>query len=159
MKKAELQMQETMLVIFIVTIIIGIALFTFYQIQLKSIEKSKVELEQSRNLILLETLPNSIELSYSNLGNEQNSIDTLKLLNSNSLNYGFKDISIKQVYPEINGEIICNKQSYPNCNKYVVYSKKLSKYNSLEVISVPVSLYFPYTDEYKSAVLEVKSYS
>ncbi|MEK6932346.1 MAG: hypothetical protein AABW56_00965 [Nanoarchaeota archaeon] len=158
MKKAELQMQETILVIFIVTIIIGIGIFTFYQLQLKSIDNSRIELEQNRDLILLATLKNSPKFSYTYLGNEENAIDTLKLLNSKLANKGFKEITIKQVYPDAQNAL-CNKQNYPNCNNYVVYSKKPSKITSTYIISTPVSLYFPYTNEYKAGVIEAKSYS
>ena len=158
MKKAELQMQETILVIFIVTIIIGLALFTFYQLQSKSLEKSKLELERNKNLILLSTLPNSVELSYSYLGNEENSLDTLKLLNNKLNNLGFKEITIKQTYPDIENRL-CNINNYPNCNSYVVYNNQPRKIENIEILTVPISLYFPYTDEYKSGLLEIKSYS
>lgn len=158
MKKAELQMQETIIVIFIVTIIIGISLFTFYQLQLKSIEKFRFELEQNRNLILLSTLPNSPELSYSYLGNEENAVDTLKLISNELRDKGFREITIKQVYPQANN-VICSKQNYPECNQYLIYNNKPRKIVNTQIISMPVSLYFPYDDEYKSGILEVKSYS
>ena len=158
MKKAELQMQETILVIFIVTVIIGISIFTFYQLQLKSIDNSRIELEQNRDLILLATLKNSPEFSYTYLGNEESALDTIKLLNSKLVNKGFKDITIKQVYPD-SQNFLCTKQNYPKCNSYVVYSKKPSKITSTYIISTPVSLYFPYTNEYKAGVIEIKSYS
>ena len=151
-------MQETIIVIFIVTIIIGIALFTFYQLQLKSIEKFRFELEQNRNLILLSTLPNSVELGYSYLGSEENSIDTLKLISNELKDKGFKEVMVKQVYPETQN-VICNKQNYPDCNQYLIYSRKPNKIVNTQIISMPVSLYFPYDDEYKAGILEVKSYS
>ena len=158
MKKAELQMQETILVLFIVTIIIGLALFTFYQFQLKSIESSRYELEQNKNLVLLSTLPNSVQLSYSYLGDEKNAIDTLKLLKAKFNDLGFKDITVKQVYPSSENKK-CNIESYPECSSYQVYSKRMttSKYNTL-IYSTPISLYFPYTNEYKAGVLEIKYY-
>jgi len=158
MKKAELQMQETILVIFIVTIIIGIALVTFYQLQVKSIEKSKFELERNRDLILLSTLQNNPQLSYSYLGNEENALDTLKLLNANLINLGFKEITIKQVYPN-KPNLICTKSNYPNCNTYLVYSRKPSRMKTTLITSVPISLYFPYSDEYAPGIIELKSYS
>jgi len=151
-------MQETILVIFIVTIIIGIAIFTFYQLQLRSIDNLKIELEQNRNLILLSTLSNSVELSYTILGNEENALDTIKLLNPSLEDLGFKEITIKQVYPE-SQNFLCTKSNYPYCNKYVVYNKKPSKIKNTQVISLPASIYFPYTNEYKLALLEVRSYS
>ena len=158
MKKAELQMQETILVIFIVTIIIGMGLYTFYQFQIKSIEDYRSELEQNRNLILLSTLQNSPELSYSYLGDEKNALDTIKLLDNNLNELGLKEITVKLIYPE-DEDKLCGKNNYPKCNKYVVYENKPIKVNSVEIISIPISLYYPYSDEYKAGVLELKSYS
>ena len=50
MKKAQLQMQETILVIFIITIIIALGLFAFYKYNLNSIEKFKLELDVPKYL-------------------------------------------------------------------------------------------------------------
>ena len=158
MKKAELQMQESILAIFIVTIIIGLALFTFYQLQLRSINNYKLELEQNRDLILISTLVNKPELSYSYLGSEENALDTIKLLDNNLVNLGFKEITIKQVYPNQNN-IQCTKQNYPDCNSYLIYNKKPSKVTNTQIISLPISLYFPYTQEYHAGIIELKSYS
>ncbi len=151
-------MQETIIVIFIVTIIVGIAIFTFYQLQLRSIDNLKLELEQNRNLILLSTLSNSVELSHTSLGNEENALDTIKLLNPSLENLGFKEITVRQVYPS-SQNVLCTKSNYPECNKYVVYNKKPSKIKNTQVISLPISIYFPYSNEYKLGILEVRSYS
>ena len=158
MKKAELQMQETILVIFIITIIIGLALFTFYQFQLKLIEKLRFELEDNKMLTLLSTLQNSPELSYSYLGNEENAMDTIKLINAKLINQGFKEITVKQIYPTSENKT-CNIKSYPDCNLYLLYSNKPSKIKNTKILSLPVSLYFPHKNEYKAALLEVKTYS
>ncbi len=151
-------MQESIIVIFIVTIIIGIALFVFYQLQINSIENTKTELEQNRDILLLSTLKNNPILSYTYLGTEENALDTIKLLNNNLVNLGNKEIIIKQVYPDVK-DITCTKQNYPDCNKYVVYSKKPVKITNTQIISTPVLLYFPYTDEYYPGTLEIRSYS
>ena len=92
------------------------------------------------------------------MGNEENALDTIKLLNPSLENLGFKEIIVKQVYPP-SQEVLCTKSNYPNCNKYVVYNKKPSKIKNTQVISLPVSIYFPYSNDYKLASLEVRSYS
>ncbi|MEK6835862.1 MAG: hypothetical protein AABX55_02460, partial [Nanoarchaeota archaeon] len=154
MKKSQVQIQESILVILIITIIIGLALFVFYRFNLASLEKTKLEYEQNQVFTLLATLPNSPELSYTEFSNPQNSLDTLKLLNAKLTNQGFKEIIIKQIYPETSN-VICSKENYPDCNSYVIYNNKGNKKNS-QILSIPVSLYFPRTQEFKSGLLEIK---
>ena len=155
MKKAELQMQETILVIFIITIIIALALFVFYRYTLNSGDNSKLEYEQLKVYTLLATLPNHPQLQHSYLGNPENAFDSLKLLNANLDNLGEKEITIKQIYPE-SKNIACTTKTYPDCNSYLIYSKKFAKSKNTVIIDTPISLYFPLTNEYKAAVLEIK---
>jgi hypothetical protein len=157
MKTAEIQMHETILVIFIITIIIGIGLFVFYQYNSKMLEQTKLEYEQTKAYNLLAILPNDPRLQYSELGNPENSLDTLKLLNANLGDLGEKEITIKQLYPRIDNSS-CTTKTYPNCNSYLIYSKKLSKSKNINIISTPVSLYFPFTKEFKPGLLEIKWY-
>src|SRR3989344_3983513 len=114
MKKAEIQIQETIIVIFIITIIIGLGIFLFYRYTLSSLEKTKLEYEEDQVYSLLATLPNSAELTYTKLNNPQNAIDTSKLFNVKLANLGFKEINIKQVYPK-EDNVTCTKSNYPRC--------------------------------------------
>jgi len=156
MKKAEIQIQETIIVIFIITIIIGLGIFLFYRYTLSSLEKTKLEYEEDQVYSLLATLPNSAELTYTKLNNPQNAIDTSKLFNVKLANLGFKEINIKQVYPK-EDNVTCNKNNYPKCNSYLIYSNKGNKESS-QILTTPISLYFPRTNEYKAGLLEIKWY-
>lgn len=157
MKKAEIQMQETILVIFIITIIIALGLFVFQRYNLNSLEQTKLEYEQIKTYNLLSILQNNPQLQYTNLGNPENSLDTLKLLNLKLENLGEKEIIVKQIYPNAQN-ITCTTKTYPDCNSYLIYSKKTSKTKNVNIITLPVSLYFPLTNEYKAALLEIKWY-
>ncbi|MEK6907201.1 MAG: hypothetical protein AABW45_01620, partial [Nanoarchaeota archaeon] len=116
-----------------------------------------LEYEQEKVYSLLATLPNNAELQYSTLGNSENAFDTSRLLNTNLKNLGEKEITIKQIYPKQNN-IQCTNKNYPECNIYKIYSKIPSKIKNVNIISTPVSLYFPLTEEYKAAILEIKWY-
>ena len=157
MGKAEIQMQETILVIFIVTIVIVLGLFVFYRYNLNAVEQDKLEYEQIKVYNLLATLPNHPQLQYSTLGNSENAFDTLRLLNGNLDDLGEKEITIKQIYPK-QDEVKCTTKTYPDCNQYLLYSKKFSKSKNVNIITTPVSLYFPLTKEYKPGLLEIKWY-
>ena len=156
MKKAMLQLQESILVTLVIVIIIGLGLFVFYKFTINSLDKSKYELEQNRVFTLISTIQNNPLVSYSNLGDEQNALDTSKLINANLTNLGFKEITVKQVYPLNN--VSCNKNNYPDCGSYVVYNKKLKTLKNVEIISTPISIYFPLTNEYKAGLIEIKWY-
>jgi len=154
MKKGEIQMQETILVLFIFFIILVMGLIFFYRYNLSSIENYKVELIENEQYLLLSTLPNY--LGYSYLGNNENAIDTSKLLNLN-LSLGFKKITIEVVYPEVN-DIECNYNSYPGCKQFIVYDKAPINIRNNIIKSIPVSLYYPLEDKYRSGLLIVEAY-
>lgn len=156
MKKGEIQIQETILVIFIITLIISLGIFIFYNYNLNVVENERLEYEQVKIYNLLSIIPNMPEFQYSYLGNPENAIDTSKLLNLN-LNMGNKEITIKQIYPKQNQEILCTNNNYPSCNFYNIYSKKLLSKN-INILRVPVSLYYPLTKEYRAGLLEIKWY-
>jgi hypothetical protein len=119
------------------------------------LEKERLGYEQLQVYTLLSTMQNHALMQYSYLGNSENSIDTTKLLNLNLKNLGEKEITIKQVYPQAENKK-CLPNNYPNCNSYLIYSKHNKK--NLNIISTPVSLYFPLTKEYKMGILEIKWY-
>ncbi|AJF62623.1 MAG: hypothetical protein QT11_C0001G0480 [archaeon GW2011_AR20] len=156
MKKAEIQMQETILVIFIVTVIIALGLFVFFKYNQNVLEQTKLEYEQIKVYSLLATLPNHPILQYSSFGNSENALDTSKLLNVKLNDLGEKEIIVKQIYP-LTQDAQCTPSNYPACNSYLIYSKRISNKN-VNIISTPVSLYFPLTKEFKPGLLEIKWY-
>ena len=156
MKKGEIQMQETILVIFIITVIIALGLFVFYRYNLSSLENERLNYEQEKVYALLSNLQNNPQLQYSYLGNNENAVDTLKLLNINLEDLGEKEIAIKQIYPKTEDKL-CTSKNYPDCSSYVIY-KKISSKKSVNIITTPVSLYFPLTNEYKAGLIEIKWY-
>ena len=95
-------------------------------------------------------------MGYSYLGDEKNSIDTLKLLNVNLNNLGFRTVTVRQIYP-IEQDNICNRDNHPNCNTYQLFNTPKILSNEV-IISTPVSLYFPLTEQYTAGILEIKWY-
>ncbi|MBI2107076.1 hypothetical protein HYT57_03760 [Candidatus Woesearchaeota archaeon] len=154
MKKG--QFHESLIVILIFTIIFGIALFGIYRYNLSSIQDIQIELEESKSLALLSQLPVSPYLQYSELSDEKEMIDTLKLLNLKLDNLGFRTIEIKQVYPNV-GNLECNEENYPNCSTYIIYNVVKNSQDK-KITSIPVSLYFPLTKESKIGNLVITTY-
>lgn len=154
MKKAQLGIQESVLAIFIFLIILIISLSFFYKYQSNSIKTDQFDYEKTKFYQLLSIIPNIPELKCSSLLREDECIDSIKLLNFDKKNiFGFKDIKI---YTEENATIECNSNNYPNCNLFNLYSRQ--KKGSIIITKTPTSLYYPLTDEYKFAILEIKWY-
>jgi len=152
MKKAELQIQESILAIFIFFVILGISLIFFYQYQNSSIKSDMLRYEQTRYYELLANIPNMPELRCSSLTDEQDCIDTLKLVYFNPKEHDFGEKSIKISLLNQSKTALCSQSNYPDCNIYLVYNKA----NSGLIITSPVSLYYPLTNEYKPGLLEIK---
>lgn len=154
-KKGVVQLQESILVTFFIMIIIVLGLVVFYKFSLNSVNSYEDEYREQQLLSNLITIPN--DLGYTYLGDSKNAVDTSKLFNDD-LDYGFKKIIVKQVYPVVTDEIICNLQNYPNCNIFTIYNRQNIRVENILVESRPVSLYFPLTSEYKAGKLIIEYY-
>ncbi len=142
--------------ILIFTVIFGIVLFGIYRYNINSIQDIQNDLEESKSVSLLSQLPMSPYLQYSELSDEKEMVDTLKLLNLELENLGFRTIEVKQTYPKVN-DLNCSKETYPNCDTYGIYSKVKASQDK-KIISIPVSLYFPLTQETKIGNLVITTY-
>ena len=157
-KKGDVQINETIIVLIVFSIILFIAIGIFYKYNIQSTKDLEMEFQENRILNLLSTLPNSPELVYTKLGNEDNSIDTSKLINLKLDKLGFMEIRIKVVYSwSENNNGLCDNNNYPNCNEFLIYSNKGNKRN-YNVLTTPVSLYYPLLKEHRAGKMEIKWY-
>lgn len=78
MKKGQLQLQESMFVVFIFFIILAIGLIVFYQFEARNIEKIQENYEEDKFYYLLSYLPSMPELQYSRFGFYEECIDWKK---------------------------------------------------------------------------------
>lgn len=148
MKRGQLRIQETGLVIFIIVIIMIIGFFMFFRFQFDSIDSLNEEYEQFKYEELISYLPSMSELRYSRLGKDEESIDLYKArafseidkVNYRSI-FGFKKIVLI-----VDGENL------------VLYDFKLAKYTDLRKISSPISVYNPNDGRFYVGLLEVYRY-
>ena len=155
MKKGELQIQETVLVLFIFFIILSMVLVVVYRYTNSSIENAREDMVENEMFSLLMVLPN--QFSYTYLGSDENAVDTSRLFNLDLSYLGYKKIVIEQVYP-VGTNVLCTPINYPNCNEFVIYNKQSGGLKSTIIRDVPVSLYYPLTDEYRAGMLMVETY-
>ena len=168
-KKGELQIQETILAVFIFIILIVFGLIFFYRVQNASIAEDFNNFKLEKLTVDFITLGDLPEFSCSKAGIKESCIDAGKLIVfSRMLNnqkykdyyfekFGYKNITIYQVYPNTNNNKCVT--SISDCGVFEVYNKKPTNIDSKLVRNTPVSLYYPDTDEYKVGVMIVEAYN
>jgi len=152
-KRGNLQLTESVLVMFFVLVIIAIGLVVFYRFQLNSLHDYENEYREKQIMSMLMTLPN--ELGYTFMGKSENAIDTSRLFSFGN-DYGFKTIILEEVYPKSSEAVDCTRENYPNCNRFIVYDKTSQRFENKLVESRPVSLYYPLEDRFKAGKLIIE---
>ena len=163
-KKGQLQIQETIIAVFIFIVLIMFGLVFFYKVQSSSIANEFKDFQMEKNSIDFITLGELAEFSCSKAGIKESCIDVPKLLIFSSFSkeyfekFGYKNITIYQVYPKTNS-VKCTTSNLDNCGLWEVYFKKPSKVTSKIVRDAPISLYFPDKDEYALGIMVVEAYN
>ncbi len=144
MKKGQVQIQETTLVIFIFTVIVGLGLIGFYKFSINNIEDLDMKYQENKFKQLVDVIPNLSELKLSQLGVESEPcVDLIKAQIFKEMqeeyDFGFKKIQIVGSTPVI------------------IYEKKKDS-DSLRKYSSPICTYDPYTKRFEVAKLEVDWY-
>ena len=156
LKKAQIQIGETVAVLLVFFILMVIA-FIFYAKVIKSnINVQADELLQLRSVGISQRimfLP-EIQCSKDVVEEISNCIDMLKLesardiMKQNSIYYydllQFSEVNVSQIYPD-----------GPTWN---IYSRKIEKFKDKFVTNVPISLYDPTTRVYRFGVLTIDTY-
>ena len=153
-KKAQIQIGETIAVLFVFFILIIIGFIFYVKVIKGNIELEKEELSQLRSVGIAQRimfLP-EIQCSEDNIIID-NCIDILKLdsaqslMKENEIYYydllEFSDVSILQIYP--------------NEAKWDLYSRKTEDFKSKFVTNVPISLYDPTTRRHGFGVLTIET--
>lgn len=173
-KKGQLQIQETIIVVFILVILVILGLLFFYRVQNKSIGDDFNRYELNRLNVEFMSLGDLPEFSCSKAGVTERCVDTAKLVAFMNLGktdlkqyyferFGYKNITIYQIYPEKNSGKCSLGQT--DCGIWEVYVNKPDKLYSTRVLTTPVSLYIPCKnnncdlDDYKIGIMVVEAYN
>jgi len=171
MKKGQIEINETLMVLFVIVVIIIIGMFVYFRFSLANVEKLGSELSEEESTILLASASALQEIRCS----EDECVDTSKFipfmdhLKKDNEYYnkllGYKKIVFEQVYPDVQSQGECNlelysQEDYPeNCRYWVLYDNKPQKTGQKITISTFVSLYFPEINEHRIGRLEVTTYA
>lgn len=168
--KGSVELNETILVLFIISIILVLIIFVYYKYTISSIESSSSSLSEQEALVQLSFLTKYPELRCEN----DNCIDMLKAISFKQVyqqnkdyylrTFGKKRITIEQIYPKPKSEDECtpqkfNQVDYPNnCKFLVIYEEIPSTYTSKQATSIPISIFYPELKEYRLGRLNIEVY-
>lgn len=162
--KAQLQMAESIIIVFTISIILILGIFVFYKYQLATLQEKGTGNNDQKITVLLATLTKHPALACNN----EACIDTTKLLifKQHQQNYqqllGNSIVTVTQIYPETNNNKECtpplyNQLVYPNnCNHWVIYNKT-TNVQEKNIISTPIALYYPEIKEYRLGQLTIEA--
>lgn len=161
-KKATIQMGETIAVLIIFVIILSFALYLYFQYSYRSIESKGMEFQETEYSTLLYSLTDSPELACT----KGNCIDMTKIIALKQSNYQLKDkeLKIEIIYPEsLKKECTIEDYSNPNypntCSYWTFPAIKTSKKTTdIPLVTTPISLYYPETDEFKIGLISLTIY-
>ncbi len=166
--KGQFEINETILVIIVFIVLLLFGLIAYNRYSTYSIKNEILVFERNRFESLLNTIPNMPEVRCSIQNKESNCVDTLRLFGFSKESekyfdrFGYRRVMIKVEYPELKNETCSIERfqltDYPNCNKWIVYDKRPKKYENMEKLSVPVSLYYPIENRYRIGVLMLEWY-
>jgi len=172
MKKGQVHVTETILVVFIVLIILIIGVVGYYRFSFEKNKSLEGELSERAATIMLAKAVNLDELACG----DGDCVDAGKFLPFRRVLgedlgrfrsiFGRKKIVFRQIYPVLDGSVLeveCDtanyiQMDYPNnCGKWTVYEfNPDNEYGSK--ISTIVSLYYPEFDRYVVGRLEIDHY-
>lgn len=174
MKKSQIQMGETIVVLFIVIVIIALGLIIYFNFRSSDIESEAEEMQFGSSSMMLSILSSIPEIKCSIEAKDEECIDTTKVLvlesfmGRNTQKYrqifGGREINLKISYPESSTQGVCTQEKYKqynypdNCDTYVIYKPTKTTQNK-KIISTPVSIYFPDKDIYGIGSLQIITYS
>lgn len=123
-KQAQFKIQQTAFMLVALTIFFVLVGLVFLGFQFSNTREDADQLKADQATLLVSKLANSPEFSCEQAFNEnkENCVDFDKILvlSENKEKYsnfwGVSDIKLRKIYPEIEGEVMCTKENYPECN-------------------------------------------
>ena len=172
--KAQISFMETIMVTFVVVVLLGIAIFFYFRVYGQSLTETGEELRSRESVILLATLASLPEIQCSTRAVEKPCVDALKVLAMKTLTQDLKDhyipllgrktIRVEQLYPSVplaECDVADFQQpTYPGaCGRWTLYANSGPGSASTEILSTPISLYYPTVEQYAVAKLIVEVYA
>jgi hypothetical protein len=154
MKKAQVQIFETIVVIFIFFILVFIGLIFYGRIAKSDIEKQDNEIAQLRSIAIAQKVMSMPELQCSDNGvAKENCIDMLKLDSAKNVMKGNEIYYYDLLeFSEVNITTI-----YPNEQKWTVYSRNPGNFRNKFTTNVPVAIYDPVAKKSAFGIITIQT--
>ncbi len=153
--RAQMQLNETILVMFVVVLMLIIGMIGYYRYSAQSLKNAGDDLVEEEVSVLLASVTEMPEISCSN----DECLDMAKIAAFSKVSreeiqhykgvFGSKRILVEALYPEASDQSECNMQKYnqvnypENCRYWVVFDNKKSSFDSKIIVSSPISIYYP----------------
>ena len=167
MKKGQLQINETIMIVFIFVIIILAGLLIFYKFTLAGIKEDSIQNDIVRFQTMRATFSEIPEIKCSIQGMSESCVDSYKMIIFKKMTeldkdyyifrFGFKDIQLKLVYPnkDVNN---CSISNINNCGVWNLYSHIPKEYNKALKVDTPILVYFPDKEDYGISIVTITNY-
>jgi len=146
LKRGQLQIQESIIVIFIIIVLFLMGFILFYRFTVLDIQNQIDKHDTFEFRQLINVIPNMAELKCSELGVNDDCIDILKL--QGYIRLGVADFEDKKI-------ILQNLQTL---EAWELYDDEPRRYDSVLRISSPVSLFYPLEEKHYYGVLIIEWY-
>ena len=133
-RKGQMKIQQMTFMLIAVTFLFILVGVFFLSISLYNLKKTASNLGEKNALLLVSKLANSPEFSCGNaFGRSRTScVDFDKLISLQGRKdeyselWGVAKIELRKVYPEWEGEVLCDAANYPNCNIIKILDKNVN---------------------------------
>ena len=153
--KGQIQIIETILVLFIFLLILVFGIYMYYQYAFSDVQEESSKLSEQQATTLVSSITNLPELSCTY---EKDCVDIIKLLNfkfiynQNKAHYATffknKKISIQQIYPEITQDNCQFQNIFPiQCEEIIIHQSIPKSYTSKSIVSLPTLINYPTQDK------------
>jgi len=162
LRKAQIQTMETIAVLFIFFILIGLGLIFYGSYQKGKLNTKLVEIQSSKSIRLAQTVLNLPELASTRKGVsgsyviDELKLDSLKFVigNNQELRYGLYQ-------QKFGNSKISVKKIYPKTQEWIIYDNGIQEIKSQYTFFIPISIYNPLnlpSGTYSYGLLEVTNY-
>ncbi len=163
LKKGQLEIGITMMVLLVFFILLIVALVVYFQFSHSIIKEDRQEILDNKFSTLVNSITSLPEVKCSVRGAERECLDAKKLIAFGKIleyhreeyldDFGILGLKIEVVYPPIEYPVDCvsTLSPFPNCNKFTLIEANREGL----VYSTPVSLFYPKENLYKIGRLEI----
>lgn len=172
--KGELEIQETIIVLFVFVVIAMIGFVMFFRYSEARISSENQEFVMNRDKIMSVVFPNNAEIGCSVGGDRGGKpiacVDALKMLKFGKLEreLGNKVMKVMRVYPkesgvvfengEARGQIACTENNIGRCNSWVLHDGRAEGMTMSFSMKTPVLIYEPVSGSYGVGVFVLEEW-